>query len=318
MRILRVVELFSGVGAQRSALDRAGIPYESVAVCEIDRHAYDAYVRMHGPTPNLGDITKVEHLPACDLLFYTFPCTALSQAGRREGMQEGSGTASSLLWEVRRLLLDMQARGELPSDLVMENVRQVLSPQNRAEFMRWLDFLASLGYRSEHRVISAQVCDIPQKRLRCYCVSRLHGGVRWPVQQVRTRRLRSVLESDVDEHYYLSRDRLKKLIEHRARNEQAGRGFGAHLTSVDDDASTVLARAHREEETLILVYSWEQPGWFECCCRAYSADGDAPTVPTYAGGGHIPKIAEGQRIRRLTPRECWRLMDFTEQEIEGV
>lgn len=158
MRILRVVELFSGVGAQRSALDRAGIPYESVAVCEIDRHAYDAYVRMHGPTPNLGDITKVEHLPACDLLFYTFPCTALSQAGRREGMQEGSGTASSLLWEVRRLLLDMQARGELPSDLVMENVRQVLSPQNRAEFMRWLDFLASLGYRSEHRVIGAQVC----------------------------------------------------------------------------------------------------------------------------------------------------------------
>lgn len=100
MRILRVVELFSGVGAQRSALDRAGIPYESVAVCEIDRHAYDAYVRMHGPTQNLGDITKVEHLPACDLLFYTFPCTALEGvleadglhgAGDRGGYEGGEG-----------------------------------------------------------------------------------------------------------------------------------------------------------------------------------------------------------------------------------
>ena len=102
---LRIVELFAGIGAQAMALEQLGIPYEST-VCEIDRNAYASYCAIHGDTPNLGDITKVEHLPDCDLMTYSFPCQDLSVAGKRRGMSEGSGTRSSLLWEVSRLLMD--------------------------------------------------------------------------------------------------------------------------------------------------------------------------------------------------------------------
>ena len=102
---LRIVELFAGIGAQAMALEQLGIPFEST-VCEIDNNAYKAYCAIHGDTPNLGDITKVEHLPDCDLMTYSFPCQDLSVAGKRKGMSEGSGTRSSLLWEVSRLLMD--------------------------------------------------------------------------------------------------------------------------------------------------------------------------------------------------------------------
>lgn len=76
--MLHVVELFAGIGAQASALERLGIPFTST-VSEIDPHAYSIYCAIHGDAPNLGDITKVQHLPECDLL--TFAPTILARLG---------------------------------------------------------------------------------------------------------------------------------------------------------------------------------------------------------------------------------------------
>lgn len=101
---LRVVELFAGIGAQRMALRNLGIPHEVVAMAEIDRHAIASYLAIHGDTPNLGDVREIESLPDCDLLTYSFPCQDLSVAGLQKGMDEGSGTRSSCLWEVGRLI----------------------------------------------------------------------------------------------------------------------------------------------------------------------------------------------------------------------
>ena len=106
---LRVVELFSGIGAQRMALTLAGIPHEVVGVSEIDEPAIRSYAAIFGDCPNLGDITKVETLPPCDLLTYSFPCQDLSMQGRKQGM--GEGTRSGLVWEVMRLLKAAGERG---------------------------------------------------------------------------------------------------------------------------------------------------------------------------------------------------------------
>ena len=72
---LKVIELFSGIGSQTQALKNIGVDHEVVCVCEIDRYAHKSYEAVHGETFNLGDITKVEVLPDCDLLTYSFPCT---------------------------------------------------------------------------------------------------------------------------------------------------------------------------------------------------------------------------------------------------
>lgn len=108
---IRVIELFAGIGAQHQALKDANIPHEVVAISEISANAVKAYEAIHGKVNNLGDITKIEHLPECDLLTYSFPCQDLSVAGIQKGMTKGSGTRSGLLWEVERLLNDIHEGG---------------------------------------------------------------------------------------------------------------------------------------------------------------------------------------------------------------
>ena len=108
--MIEVIELFSGIGAQAEALKELGIDFKTIATSDIDKHANKGYEAIHGPVNNLGDITKIEHLPKCDLLTYSYPCTSISIAGKMEGMQEGTGTESALLWEVGRLLQDMRER----------------------------------------------------------------------------------------------------------------------------------------------------------------------------------------------------------------
>lgn len=111
-KTLRVVELFAGIGAQRMALTLEGIPHTVVAISEIDRHALASYEAIYGDCPNLGDITKIEKLPPCDLVTYSFPCQDLSIAGKRQGM--GEGTRSGLVWEVMRLLERERPSGMAP------------------------------------------------------------------------------------------------------------------------------------------------------------------------------------------------------------
>jgi hypothetical protein len=76
--MIKVIELFAGVGAQRQALKQAGIEHEVVAISEIDKYAEKAYELLHGETRNLGDIRKIQELPNADLWTYSFPCTDIS------------------------------------------------------------------------------------------------------------------------------------------------------------------------------------------------------------------------------------------------
>ena len=150
--MLRLLELFSGIGAQRMALDRLGVEYKSVGISEISRPAIRAYEQIHGDLDNLGDITRLEALPDCDMLTYSFPCQDLSVAGLRRGMERGAGTRSGLLWEVERLL---KGAGHLPDFLVMENVVQVHSPANAGA---WRDWIASLSLGLYKRLGRHQRC----------------------------------------------------------------------------------------------------------------------------------------------------------------
>lgn len=225
--VIRVVELFAGIGAQHQALENLGIPHEIVAISEIDKHAIAGYNAIHGETPNLGDICKIEHLPECDLITYSFPCQDLSVAGCKRGMEEGSNTRSSLLWEVGRLLDDMHERGVLPETLLMENVDAILNKKNIDQFRKWIMKLNAMGYTSSYAVLNAKDYGIPQNRKRCFMVSTLtFGELEFPQGFPLELRLKDMLEDDVPESYYLSQERIAKFEEHRKRNESKGNNFG--------------------------------------------------------------------------------------------
>lgn len=230
---VRMVELFAGIGAQATAMENLGIDFTST-VSEIDQRAYKVYCAIHGPTENLGDITKIEHLPPCDLITYSFPCQDLSIAGKRAGMEEGSGTRSSLLWEVGRLLDDLASRNELPEHLVMENVDAILNEKNRPFYEEWKRRLDELGYITTDGILNAKDFGVPQNRKRCFAVSvlkRSKGGkigmaYVMPKGRPLELRLKDMLESNVPESYYLSQERIANYERHRLRQEANGRGFG--------------------------------------------------------------------------------------------
>ena len=304
--MIRCIELFAGIGAQHMALEQLrqeyGLEYEIVAVSEIDPVAVQGYEAIHGPVNNLGDITKVEHLPECDLLFYSYPCTSISQAGKQEGMKKGTGTASSLLWEVQRLLLDMKERGCLPQSLGMENVPAVLNQKNIDDFRVWVQFLNDLGYTSSYVIMNAKDYGTPQNRDRIFMVSCLDGKeLVFPEPCPDGRVLKDILEGEVPDEYYLSEERVAKYEEHKRRQEENGTGFGwkprstdapfmwAVTTNPDRIGCGNYVIEDSKPNGLVKVGTMD-PDAYEMSNRVYSPEGVSPTVT--CGSPGIIKVGD--------------------------
>ena len=305
---IRVIELFAGIGSQHQALENLGIPHEIVAISEIDKSAIAGYNAIHGETLNLGDITKIEHLPECDLITYSFPYQDLSIAGNKTGMAEGSNTRSSLLWEVGRLLADMKVREILPEVLLMENVDAILNKKNIDQFHKWIMQLNGMGYTSSYAVLNAKDYGIPQNRKRCFMVSTLSlGEFVFPSGMPLELRLKDMLEEDVPESYYLSGERIAKFEEHRLRNKAMGNNFGWHpldserervinsvTTNPDRHASGNFIKIPKTEcqgePGIQIAGNLHERERLEQHNRVYSQDGIAPTIFTPHGGDKSPKI----------------------------
>lgn len=135
-------------------------------LCSIDR------------TNNFVDIRSVKagELPDADVLTYTFPCQDLSVSGHWHnntlGISRDANNRSTLLWEIERILLEyVQIGKELPRFLLMENVSNILSKMHIKNFKEWKSFLESLGYVNKVYTLDARNFGIPQSRIRTYLVS---------------------------------------------------------------------------------------------------------------------------------------------------
>lgn len=201
---MRVLELFGGYGSQALALENLGIDFKS-DLCEIDKYAIQAYNQLHGETYNYGDICKIDEtkLPYYDLITYSSPCQDFSVAGKQAGGDKGSGTRSSLLWECERII-----RAVKPQYLLMENVKNLVGETHIHNFIAWLRVLDEMGYRSFWKVLNAKDYGVPQNRERVFVVSILGcGQYQFPEPIKLKKRLKDVLETVVDEKYYISSER---------------------------------------------------------------------------------------------------------------
>ena len=225
---IRLIELFAGYGSQALALKYLGIPMEHWFVCEFDKYAMQSYNDIHGTNFEVSDMCDITaddlNIVETDkykyLLTYSFPCTDLSLAGKRLGMSRESGTRSSLLWQVERLLSECK---ELPQYLLMENVPQVVSKDNLRLFSEWTNFLQSLGYKNDYKILNAKDFGVPQNRERCYMVSILESENRefkFPTPRKLELRLKDVLEDEVDEKYYINSEKAQELIDKLVANGQ--------------------------------------------------------------------------------------------------
>ncbi len=136
-------------------------------------------------------------------------CQDLSSAGKQMGQVEGSGTRSSLLWEVGRILKECKETDSLPQVLLMENVPNCHGTKNIKEWHKWLETLEQLGYKNFWKDLNSKDYEIPQTRNRCYMVSILkesdkHIVYNFPKKKKLKLLLKDLLESNVDEKYYWS------------------------------------------------------------------------------------------------------------------
>lgn len=333
---IRLIELFAGYGSQAMALKRIGAKFEHYRVVEFDKYAIASYNAVHGTNFPTMDITKVhaddlnivDTDKYCYMMTYSFPCTDLSVAGKQAGMSKGSGTRSGLLWEVERILTEIKdGNGELPQILFMENVPQVHGKKNIDDFKKWLEFLESLGYTNYWQDLNAKNYRVAQNRNRCFMFSFLGNySYNFPKPMQLTKRIRDYQEEVVDGKFYVSDKALKGFAEHAKKQKEKGNSFHVVIKDVDDISSTIKARYYKDgSDCLIKVagrINSSQDG------KVVYTDGIALTLTS--GHYNVPKIAEPtirksyesvklqHGIRKLTPRECGRLMGVSDEDISKM
>lgn len=230
MKRLRVFTAFSGYDSQCLALERLkkshGVSYELVGWSEVDKDAIKAHNALFpdAADKNYGDISKIDwaSVPDFDLFTYSSPCQDFSAAGLQKGGKEGSGTRSSLLWECRRAIV-----AKRPAFLLLENVKALTSEKFLPLLQKWCAELGSYGYVNHCAVLNAKDYGVPQNRERVFVFSIRKdvtgsSAFRFPRPFPLKRKLRNILEEDVDEKYYLKDETVEKFLRKTAENEQKG------------------------------------------------------------------------------------------------
>lgn len=302
---LRLIELFAGIGAQAKALENLGVEFEHYRICEFDKYAVASYNAVHGTDFTTSDITKIH---AADLgivetdkyeyiMTYSFPCTDLSSVGKQQGMSKNSGTRSSLLWEVERLLKEAE---ELPQILLMENVPNVLSKKNSADFFAWCEFLEGLGYTNKYAILNAKDFGIPQNRKRCYMLSWLGNYYYDLPEKIPMKPFIDFL--DFDENYIIKPENLtktqKNCIKHIANETLSKTIRSGGLKSRDRHEWAVYSVELRQSENFIKRKSL----WLENLSK---------TICTK----HLNSYTiDGKIYFDYSPIECWRLMGFNDDD----
>lgn len=271
----RTVDLFAGVGGIRLGFEKAG--FSTVFANDFEAKCADTY-NQNFDTAKLvvEDITKIhtKDIPDCDFVLGGFPCQAFSIAGYRKGFSDDKGRGN-LFFDVARILEDKQ-----PTGFLLENVKNLKGHDGGNTFKVIEKTLEELGYHIKSKVLnSMEYGNVPQNRERIYIVGfkdrAKTDAFEFPEPIPLTKTIKDILEKDVDEKYYYNGKPLYEKLKDDVKEEGQ-------------------------------VYQWR---------RKYvrqNKKGVSPTLTANMGmGGHnVPIIFDGKGIRKLTPRECFRIQGF--------
>lgn len=278
---MKFLDLFAGIGGFRLGLEQAG--HICVGYVELDKFARKSYQAIHDTQGEwtAHDITTVEsiEIPKSDIWCFGFPCQDISVAGRQKGF---AGNRSSLFFTVTGLIRELEEE-DRPKYLLIENVRNLLSINGGWDFAKFQIELDAIGYDCEWDVLNSKEV-VPQNRERIFIVGHLRG-----------RSTRKVFPIE--------------------RNDESS----VELQRQQNSINTITARYGAENE-IIRLFDARRAGLYSSQ-DVLSPNGISTTLNTMSGGGREPKIAistqdDCLRIRKLTPRECWRLQGFPDWAFE--
>lgn len=353
---IRLIELFAGYGSQALALKYLGANFEHWKICEWAVKSIQAYKDLHfgddntdysatktqdevinylyskGISANYNEPMTIDQIKrlgeqkqrviynnliathnlvsvcnchASDLeisdtdkytyiMTYSYPCQDCSSAGKGLGMEKGSGTRSSLLWEVERIL--DECNGNLPQILLMENVPEVIGTNNSEHFSQWVAKLDSLGYKSKWEILNAKDYGVPQNRARCFMVSWLGNYYYdFPKKVKLEKRLKDILETNA---FNVNKFELSSKMKYYLTNGNDKYKVNQQSLIINRDcACTKTTR--------------------EGCTRADSSDYICETLKDNYQC-EVNENLQGYSIRKLTPRECFRLMGVRDEDYDKI
>jgi DNA (cytosine-5)-methyltransferase 1 len=279
----KFIDLFAGIGGMRIAFEDAG--GKCVFTSEWDKFAQTTYRENFGETPH-GDITKIEadRIPDHDLLVAGFPCQPFSIAGvsKKNSLGRSHGfkdqTQGTLFFDVARIIDKKR-----PKAFLLENVKNLFSHDKGNTFRIILGTLEELGYKVHYKVLDARYW-VPQHRERIFIVGydpkqcSSWNDFNFPILDNRNKKDLSVVleKSAVDSKYTLSDKLWNYLQEYARKHREKGNGFGFGLFGPNDVARTLSARYYKDGSEILIKNGRKNP-------------------------------------RRLTPRECARLMGYPEE-----
>lgn len=324
---MKVLSLFSGIGAYEKALTNLGIPYTLQNFCEIDKDAIQSYCAIHNVDAalNLGDITKVnlDQLPEADLIVHGSPCQDYSVAGHNLGGDMGSTTRSSLMWNSVEIIKRIQ-----PKYVVWENVKGILQKKHKHNLEKYLADLTDMGYTSYYTLLNANDFGIPQNRVRIFVVSirkDLNQSFTFPTPTGKPCAVKDFLDIVPEQKYIVTNKKLNDLLRQlELRAEKGYTDTNLWREQLQDIKGTIGYKFTKN----YLQYDLSGKKYNSQDQRAYYDTGVIGTLMSTQTGGKskvligsesLQKGEKGQiEVRTISPREAFRLMGFTDADFDKV
>lgn len=301
--MIKVFDMFAGYGGAEFALKKVGMPHKCIGYSEIKKHAIKCFEKNHPGIRNYGDCTQINpnELPDFDLLTGGFPCQAFSEAGKHKGELDTRGT---LFYDIIRI-----AEVKKPKYMLLENVKGLTFQNHKKTFDKILSELDRIGYNVYWKVMNSKDYGTPQSRERVIFVcfrKDIHKTFAFPKEEPLKIYLKDLIEKDVPEKYKFTEKRFNGFLKDRFPS-----GDDEHIVSV-----AIRNKNRSKHQQLGLPY-----GTFP---KQYHLVFNKDLGVSYAvkSASHEFMIAtmKLENLRGLTPKECFRLMGFFNDEInlEGL
>ena len=338
---MKFLDLFAGIGGFRLGMESAG--HECIGFCEIDKFARASYKAIHDTKGEieLHDITRVTDesirgIGRVDIICGGFPCQAFSIAGNRRGFEDTRGT---LFFEIARFASIIR-----PQYLFLENVKGLLNHENGITFETIISTLDELGYDVEWQVLNSKNFGVPQNRERVFIIGHLRGECTRRVfplsksgQQVAS--IKEQYSNTITTRYGNSQGAGAYIVESKSQKVRSignihpsGKGMNGDvydstglaptLTTNKGEGVKIIQRAHgynrggeHDIAPTLTSNSYQENNLVKVVDFYNKITKDEVGTLTSSGGGSTVRagsfgITDGYRIRKLTPRECWRLQGF--------
>jgi DNA (cytosine-5)-methyltransferase 1 len=290
----------------------------------MDKYARQTFIHNYGKPAYYPTNVYDREIPteSLDIYMTSPPCQAFSLAGKRLGKDDKRGI---LFFNSHEFI-----QVNKPRYFIFENVKGLLSDDGGKTFSEWCNMLGgksvngnpvifpfeeSVPYHIYWKVLNAKHHGVPQNRERVFIIGIRDdedNTFRWPVEEHLTKRLKDVLQDDVDDKYFLSENQIENIIKSEFTQEKERIQEG-------DYSGTLLSRDYKSPKC-VKIKSATSKGYEEATegdsinfsvpnsetRRGRVGKGVAQTLDTACNQATI----DGYKIRRLTPRECFRLMDF--------